>query len=137
MSKRFGGQAAGSKAKRQWICDFCSTIYAGKIKICERCGASSITYFQSKAELKRWLELVTLRDAGVIEGLARQVVFEFQDGGAGVFTPEGRVMKHVVDFSYVENGEMVYEDSKGVDTDLGYLKRELVRFFYGHEIKLT
>ena len=137
MSKRFGGQAAGSKAKRQWICDFCSTIYAGKIKICERCGASNITYFQSKAELKRWLELVQLRDAGVIEGLARQVVFEFHDIGGTLLTPDGRVMKHVVDFSYVENGEMVYEDSKGVDTDLGYLKRELVRFFYGHEIKLT
>ena len=70
-------------------------------------------------------------------------MFEFQDDrGRGLRTPDGRVMKHVVDFSYVEShsgfdGRRVYEDSKGVDTDLGYLKRELVRYFYGREIKLT
>lgn len=138
MVKRFSGRAAGANAKRSWYCEFCYHVHTKKVTSCDRCACNQIEYFQSQKELKRWQELSLLEEAGKISNLKRQIKFEFTlpPTTEAIRTPSGRIMTHTVDFQYTENGFRQYEDVKGIDTDLGHLKRELVRVLHGHEIKL-
>ena len=136
--RRYSGQAAGVRAKRQWLCNKCLHTFNDAVKQCPLCGGHGIEYFQSKRELTRWRELLLLQGAGHITKLRRQIKFEFAgEDGRALHTPGGNTMTHVVDFSFYRDGQLIYEDSKGVDTELGYLKRELVRYFHDVTIRLT
>lgn len=93
--------------------------------------------FDSKAEAHRWIELRMLEHAGHIMDLQRQVPFELipqlkrKDGH--------RIPKTVykADFVYtdLETGETVVEDVKGFATPEYRLKKKLMLWKYGVEIK--
>lgn len=104
---------------------------------CAECGGD-LLYFPSKKEARRWSELVVLQDAGKICGLMRQVEFELKSAAGEIQTPKGRVMKHIVDFCYYDEKrqQWIYEDAKGMDTEIGWLKRQLVKLFYGYDIEI-
>lgn len=78
--------------------------------------------FDSKHELARWRELVLMMQAGVIENLERQVRLPL-----GVHYDDGREAVLVVDFRYVEKGELRHEDAKGLETPVSKLKRAIAR----------
>jgi len=62
--------------------------------------------FPSKREARRWVQLVALRDAGVITDLERQVPYELV-----------LHVKYVADFRYrAADGTLMVEDAKGVRT---------------------
>lgn len=96
--------------------------------------------FDSRREAKRWSELKLLEKAGEIRGLKRQVSFELipeQRAGGKVVE---RACKYIADFVYflpIPFGgmEMVVEDAKGVKTDVYKLKKKLMRYVHGIEIK--
>lgn len=80
--------------------------------------------FDSKAEMRRWGELVLLQRAGQIKGLERQPVFVL----VMPFTAAGRKyrgIRYVGDFRYIEAGRVVVEDVKGVATAAYKIKRQL------------
>lgn len=54
--------------------------------------------------------------AGEIQDLRRQVKVELIGQYRPLFTRTGRKMKLTVDFSYIEDGELIYEESKGFPT---------------------
>jgi hypothetical protein len=83
--------------------------------------------FDSKHEAKRWTELKLLERAGQITDLLRQVKFPIAVNGH----PIGL---YVADFAYIEKGQRVVEDSKGVRTDLYRWKRKLVKAVHGVDI---
>lgn len=95
--------------------------------------------FDSRKEHRRWCELKLLERAGKIRDLRRQVKY--------VLIPsqyEGQYRKllerecsYVADFVYidVESGKEVVEDTKGVRTDAYKIKRKLMLFKYGIQIK--
>ena len=72
--------------------------------------------FDSKREATRWMELQLLERAGEISGLDRQVRIDLMGQYRPLYTRTGRKMKMTVDFSYVENGVVIFEDAKGMPT---------------------
>lgn len=93
--------------------------------------------FDSKREYKRWCELKLLQKAGEISNLYRQVPFGLLPQQRG---KDGKVkekaVKYVADFSYfTKDGEYVVEDAKGYKTDVYKLKKKMMLYFHGIEIK--
>ena len=91
--------------------------------------------FDSKKEGKRYQELRILQLAGVISQLAMQPGFKFIIDGRPVKMMNGHTAKYTADFSYVENGETVYEDVKGMKTEAYRLRKAITEHIYG--IKIT
>ena len=93
--------------------------------------------FDSKHEATRWIELKYMERAGLIYGLQRQVRIELIPNIYEGKKCVQRAANYIADFSYMQNGEKVIEDAKspGTKTDLYKLKKKLVRWLYGIEIK--
>ena len=91
--------------------------------------------FDSRKEARRYKELCLLERAGQITDLQTQVKF--------VLIPSQRVKGKVVerqcayiaDFVYKENGQTVVEDTKGFKTKEYILKRKMMLYFHGVQIK--
>lgn len=92
--------------------------------------------FDSKKEASRWLELKLLERSGKISDLKRQVPIDLMGGKGPVKTKTGRKMKLTFDFSYVENGLLILEDSKGFPTR-DYEVRVAVVKADGHTVRET
>lgn len=90
--------------------------------------------FDSIKEANRWHELKLMERAGEIVGLNRQVKIELVPK-SNLF----RAVYYVADFVYVDKrtGKTVYEDVKGVRTDVYKLKKKLLYWRHGIEIKET
>lgn len=92
--------------------------------------------FDSKKEAKRYQELILLERAGVISDLQRQVKFIL----IPVQRINGKVVErecsYVADFVYLdEGGKKVVEDTKGVKTKDYIIKRKLMSWVHGINIK--
>ena len=91
--------------------------------------------FDSKREYERWCELVLLEKAGVIQDLERQIRFQLvpvqKKPGGG---KEGAV-HYIADFSYWQDGVRIVEDAKGVRTKEYVIKRKLMLWQHGIEIR--
>ena len=70
--------------------------------------------FDSKKEATRWMELQVLERCGKISNLQRQVKIELMGQYRPLYTRTGRKMVLTFDFSYIEDGIVIFEDSKGV-----------------------
>lgn len=86
--------------------------------------------FDSKKEAKRYQELKLLQKVNYIKDLKLQVPFVLIEK-----SQYGRQIKYVADFTYIENGELVVEDTKGFKTDVYKLKKRLLAEKYGIVIK--
>lgn len=92
--------------------------------------------FDSCKEADRYLVLKGMEENGAIEGLRRQVRYELIPS----FDVDGkhyRPVFYVADFVYVEDGEEVVEDVKGMRTDVYRLKSKLFAKRYGTNIRET
>lgn len=92
--------------------------------------------FDSKAEHRRWCYLVQLQRAGEVTQLRRQVPFELipaqQRPSGGVERPT----TYIADFVYTDRtGSRVVEDVKGASTPEYRLKRKLMLWRHGVEIR--
>ena len=92
--------------------------------------------FDSKKEAGRWIELQLLQRAGKITDLARQVKVELQGQNGPLLTRTGRKMKLTFDFSYRDQGVLIYEDTKGYLTR-DYEVRVAVARAMGLEVRET
>lgn len=86
--------------------------------------------FDSKWEAKRYGILRMRQHAGEITDLKLQVAFDLAVNGIS----NG---KYIADFTYLENGQLVVEDAKGVMTDTFKLKKKLMKSIHGIDILLT
>lgn len=86
--------------------------------------------FDSKKEAARYKDLVLLVKAGKISELQLQQTFPIVVNGK-------KVCKYIADFTYIENGKLVVEDTKGMRTPLFKLKAKLFEAIYGYKITLT
>ena len=98
--------------------------------------------FQSKAEARRWQELLLLQRAGEIRDLRRQVRIELHTYGVfGVVpikSPTGRPRYYLADFEYYDQvGRRVLEDVKGMDTPESALKRAIVEGMLGIKVQVV
>ena len=93
--------------------------------------------FDSKAEARRYQELLLLEAAGQIEDLTLQPVYELQPAFRDAQGRKHRAITYIADFRYIEvidpqsiQGRTVVEDTKGMRTDVFKLKEKLFRFRY-------
>ena len=106
--------------------------------------------FDSVKEYQRWCELKLLERAGKITDLKRQVPFELipaqyeplerYSEKTGKRLKDGKrcIEQSVVynaDFVYLQNGEQVVEDTKGMRTEKYIIKRKLMLWVHGIRIR--
>lgn len=86
--------------------------------------------FDSKREARRWCELLLAVRTGLARDLRRQVPYDLHVGGQVL-------CRYVADFVYVwiETGERIVEDVKGVRTPVYQLKRRAMLLEHGIAIK--
>lgn len=84
--------------------------------------------FDSKAEAKRYGDLLLLERHGKIRALELQPSFPITIKGVKVFT-------YRADFAYERDGQTVVEDVKGVRTPVYKLKKRCVEAEYGVQIR--
>ena len=85
-------------------------------------------WFASKAECRRAEELILLQHAGYITALEFHRRFTLND------KPKVSIE---VDFVYQENGQIIYEDTKGKETRDYRTKRIWAKQLLGIDIRLT
>ena len=92
--------------------------------------------YDSVKEYRRAKELELLEKGGVIKDLKRQVRFEIIPSQRG---EDGKVVEravtYVADFVYFEDGKLVVEDAKGYRTKDYIIKRKLMRYLLGINIR--
>lgn len=109
--------------------------------------------FDSIKERDRYCVLKLMERAGRITGLRRQVKFELlptqraestevYKGGPQKGLPKpGAVLEkavsYIADFTYYQDGKYIVEDVKGVRTEAYKLKRKMMLYFHGIQIKET
>lgn len=90
--------------------------------------------FDSRKEAQRYSELCLMQRAGKIKDLRRQVRYEIVPK-----VGKERATYYVADFVYAEKQgdiwQTVVEDTKGVKTDVYRLKRKLMLWRHGIEIR--
>ena len=105
--------------------------------------------FDSRKEARRYQELLLLQRAGVIQNLQMQERFllipsQFETyeryGKKGQRLKDGqRLLEkecvYIADFTYVENGEKIVEDTKGFKTKDYIIKRKLMLYTHGIRIR--
>lgn len=101
--------------------------------------------FDSKREYKRWLVLKDMERLGLISSLKRQVSYELiptQKLDAPRYNKKTKKyqrseisVRYIADFVYEEDGKTVIEDAKGMQTDTYKIKRKLMKFIHGIEIR--
>lgn len=96
--------------------------------------------FDSKAEARRYGELLMLENIYVIRVLRRQVPYELAPSVRLHGEKRKRpALRYIADFEYfdVATGKTVVEDTKGMDTPMSRLKRHLMATVRGIEVRLT
>lgn len=93
--------------------------------------------FDSKAEARRYGQLLLLERAGKISGLELQPVFILIP--AVVISGRKRpAIKYIADFRYTDDaGKKIVEDTKGMLTPVYKIKRHLMMHVHGVEILET
>ena len=91
--------------------------------------------FDSAKEARRYTELRLMQHVGQISGLELQKEFELIPAQYTGKRCIERAVKYRADFVYIENGETVVEDVKGVRTKEYIIKRKLMMQKYGIRIK--
>lgn len=84
--------------------------------------------FDSKAEANRYIELRTLEKAGDIKQLRLQPKFELQAKYTNNKGEHIRAITYKADFSYIENGKLIIEDVKGMETKEFKLKKKMFEY---------
>lgn len=91
--------------------------------------------FDSRKEARRYGELVLLEKAGLVSDLKRQVKFELIPSQRVNGKVVERACTYVADFVYTEGGKTVVEDTKGFRTKDYIIKRKLMLYVHGIQVR--
>lgn len=94
--------------------------------------------FDSRAEARRFETLKLMQKAGMISDLKRQVVYTLLPGVK--YSGDARAkpaLRYVADFTYVEGGQLVVDDTKGVITEGFRIKRHLMKHIHNIDLRLS
>ena len=91
--------------------------------------------FDSLKESSRWCELSLLKKAGMIQNLQRQVKFELLPAQRIEGKVIERAVSYVADFTYYQDGQLIVEDTKGFKTKDYIIKRKLMLWVHGIQVR--
>lgn len=152
MKKRWRGLTSGANIPniRVYICAGCHAWHNYKPFQCASCGRIDFIHFPSKAEAKRYGELMLEQKAGLISDLKLQPQFPLHAGQiTKVFSASGmicttthpipvRIGAYRGDFVYKRGEEYIIEDVKGgADTPLSAWKRKHAEAEHGITINIV
>ncbi len=151
MKKRWGGVTSGANIPnvRVYICAGCQTWHnEPKPAQCISCGQMVFIHFPSKAEARRYGELMLEQRAGLISDLKLQPRFSLHAGKiVKSFGPGSMIATNVIpikigayrgDFGYKRDGNNIIEDVKGgADTPLSAWKRKHAEAEHGVKINIV
>tara|TARA_R110002049_G_scaffold43679_1_gene128604 strand:- start:817 stop:1188 length:372 start_codon:yes stop_codon:yes gene_type:complete len=91
--------------------------------------------FDSKWEAERYGQLESMKMAGIIQDLERQVNYD-------IIVNDQKICRYIADFVYKlvhEDGseEKIVEDAKGIETTDFKLKKKLMKAVFDIEIKIS
>lgn len=86
--------------------------------------------FDSIAEGSRYKELKLLEKGNYITELKLQPKFELQEKYTNSKGEHIRAITYRADFSYIENGKLIVEDVKGMETKEFKLKKKMFEYKY-------
>lgn len=93
-------------------------------------------WFDSKREARRFCELQLLERAGEITDLSTQVPFRLLEKQTREHGKPEQPVDYIADFTYRDkDGRFVVEDAKGKRTAEYIIKRKLMLFIHGIEIR--
>lgn len=87
----------------------------GSVKVTTSDGEA----FASKLEARRWEQLKALEQSGILSNLKRQVKVKLTRANIG----------YIPDFEYTEKSGKVFEDTKGMATDVFLIKKRLWKVY--------
>lgn len=96
--------------------------------------------FDSKAEARRYGQLIMLERAGHIAGITRQVPFELAKSVRLAGSTRAKpALRYFADFVYsdVRTGQIVVEDVKGVITPLFRVKQHLMKSVHDIDVRVV
>ena len=97
--------------------------------------------FDSKGEANRWCELKLMEKAGQITNLRRQIAWELIPNQYAVVEGRRKCVErrvtYVADFVYQRGEELIVEDYKGIETEAFKIKKKMMRWLFGIEVRLT
>jgi hypothetical protein len=93
--------------------------------------------FDSKKEARRYRQLKVLAQMGLISDLKLQPVFELQPAFTDAAGVRHLAITYRADFQYTEDGRLVIEDAKGVETEVFKLKKKLFLYRYEIDLRIT
>lgn len=137
FKNRFEGFAL---AKKTHLCTGCRHYQMTTFKACPKCGVTGArVYMRSETELRRAQNLLFLQDQGRISEL--KLLPKYQ-----LIVNEIYLWTYEADAEYIDNGELVTEDSKGRSKKLkkGYfqdrssiLSIKLFEAIYGRKVRIN
>ncbi len=137
--RKFSGRTSGANIPNihVYICEGCQSWNNGKKPAqCDQCGSLAVIHFSSKAEAKRYGELMLEQRAGLISDLYLQPRFPLHAYDR-ILQPL-LIGAYVGDFRYIRCGVTVFEDVKGgADTPLSAWKRKHAEAQYGIKIQIV
>ncbi len=98
-------------------------------------GAKKTDGYSSKKEAKRAQELKLLEKAGEISHLKEQPRYELIPPARKSDGSLERGVVYIADFAYEKDGALVVEDVKGIKTPEYIIKRKLMLFRHGIEVR--
>lgn len=102
-----------------------------KRRTCMACGeAGHIHHFDSAIEARRWDVLRQRERLGLIRELRPHPKYLLELNGVQIGTYEA-------DSVYYQDGLIVAEDVKGVDTEVSQIKRALVKAIYSVDVRVV
>lgn len=90
--------------------------------------------FDSIKEKNRYVGLKQLEDLGIIKDLKLQVKFELQPSYK-YQDKTIRAINYYADFTYIQDGKLIVEDTKGFRTKEYLLKKKLLLYKYDIDFK--
>lgn len=90
--------------------------------------------FDSILEARRYIILKSRLEAGTISDLRLQPHYTIMEGYKDLSGTYIRPVQYIADFSYIEDGKRIVEDTKGVRTEAYAIKRKLVRDRFGLDV---
>ncbi len=145
MGKRWRGFTSGANIPnaRVYICAGCQAWHNEPKPVqCVSCGRMDFIHFPSKAEAKRYGELMLEQRAGLISDLKLQPRFPLHAFGPGSMIATNvisiKIGAYRGDFGYKRNGKIIIEDVKGgADTPLSAWKRKHAEAEHGIKINIV
>lgn len=124
------------RAKKIWICKHCNTWHEQiKPSQCHSCQSVIFEYCASKAEARRYSELIFLQSRGLIQKLKTQVTYYLKVNDINITTYRADFVYYIDDVLHVEDVKG-YTNQKNLLPESFLIKQKLMKACHNIDVKV-